>query len=435
MYKAYIKRPLDILCSLGALLILSPVLLILTAVGAVAMGGNPFFVQRRPGKGGRIFSLIKFRTMNNRKDKQGNLLPDAQRLTGYGKLLRSTSLDELPELINVLLGDMSLVGPRPQLVRDMVFMDENQRRRHSVTPGLTGLAQVNGRNTISWEQKLAYDLIYIDSGITFLGDLQILLQTVGKVIKRSDTVREGTVSDLDFGDWLLEQGQITKADYEAGQQQAKALLLAPRPSLYCRYGKRCLDFALALAALLLLWPVLLILTLTGAVALGGNPFFVQQRPGRGEEIFSLIKFRTMNNRKDKYGGLLPDEDRLTPYGKLLRATSLDELPELINILKGELSFVGPRPLLVEYLPLYSPTQRKRHSVPPGLTGYAQVNGRNALSWEKRFALDVWYTEHVSMLLDVQILLRTVGCVFSRKGISSDTSATMEPFTGSKEEVV
>lgn len=224
MYANCLKRVLDFTLALMALIVLSPVLLILTVLGAIKMKGNPFFTQLRPGTNEKIFKLIKFRTMTCEKDAEGNLLPDEQRLTGYGKLLRSTSLDELPELLNILVGDMAIVGPRPQLVRDMVFMTPEQRRRHSVRPGLTGLAQVSGRNNITWEKKFEYDLCYIDSGITFLGDVKIILQTVGKVFKREDTVREGTVSDMDFGDWLLQKGELTPQAYEAGQKEAKELL-------------------------------------------------------------------------------------------------------------------------------------------------------------------------------------------------------------------
>ncbi len=229
MYAKFFKRLLDFILSVTALIVLSPILLILTVVGAIAMKGNPFFLQPRPGKKGKdgkekIFKLIKFRTMSNAKDKDGNLLPDDQRLGKYGKALRSTSLDELPEALNILMGDMSIVGPRPQLVRDMVFMSEEQRRRHDVRPGLTGLAQVNGRNNITWEQKFEYDLQYIDRGITFVGDVKIVLQTVGKVFKRSDTVRDGTVSDMDFGDLLLINGDIDKETYDKKQDEAKELL-------------------------------------------------------------------------------------------------------------------------------------------------------------------------------------------------------------------
>ena len=223
MYARFFKRALDLFLSLLALVFLWPVLLILTVLGAIKMKGNPFFTQLRPGKNEKIFKLIKFRTMSNAKDSSGNLLPDAVRLNGYGKFLRSTSLDELPELINILVGDMSIVGPRPQLVRDMVFMTPEQRRRHSVTPGLTGLAQVNGRNNITWEQKLAYDLEYIEK-ITLWGDICILWQTVAKVLKRADTVREGTVSDMDFGDWLLQKGEVTEEAYAEKQAEAKELL-------------------------------------------------------------------------------------------------------------------------------------------------------------------------------------------------------------------
>ena len=229
MYAAFFKRFLDFLISLIALLVLSPLLLILTIVGAIAMGGNPFFTQLRPGKKDKngndaIFRLIKFRNMSTKKDSDGNLLPDDQRLNAYGRMLRSTSLDELPELLNILCGDLALCGPRPQLVRDLGFMSDEQRRRHEVRPGLTGLAQVNGRNNITGEQKIKYDLQYIDEGITFIGDVKIILQTVGKVLKRSDTVREGTVSDMDFGDWLMMEGKIDQATYDEKQEEAREML-------------------------------------------------------------------------------------------------------------------------------------------------------------------------------------------------------------------
>lgn len=231
MYAKFWKRLFDFTLSLFALIVLSPVLLVLIIVGAIAMRGNPFFVQPRPGKKGKdgkekIFRLIKFRTMSNKRDKDGNLLSDAERLNGYGRFLRKTSLDELGELVNIVKGDMAIVGPRPQLVRDMVFMTDEQRRRHDVRPGLTGLAQVNGRNNIAWEQKFEYDLLYIDKGITFLGDLKIILQTVGKVLKRSNTVREGTVSDMDYGDWLMLEGKVDQAAYDEKQKEAKELVLA-----------------------------------------------------------------------------------------------------------------------------------------------------------------------------------------------------------------
>ena len=229
MYAKFWKRIFDFTLSLLALIVLSPILLILTVVGAIAMRGNPFFVQPRPGKKGkdgreRIFRLIKLRTMTNARDENGDLLPDEQRLGHYGAFLRSTSLDELPSLVNIVLAQLSIVGPRPQLIRDMMFMTVEQRRRHDVRPGLTGLAQVNGRNNITWEQKFEYDLQYIDEGITFIGDVKIILKTVGKVLKRSDTVREGTVSDMDFGDWLMLEGKVDQATYDEKQEEASELL-------------------------------------------------------------------------------------------------------------------------------------------------------------------------------------------------------------------
>lgn len=228
MYAKFWKRFFDFTLSLLALIVLSPILLILTVVGAIAMRGNPFFVQPRPGKKGKdgrekIFYLIKLRSMSNKRGTNGELLPDDQRLGRYGAFLRSTSLDELPSLVNIVLGQLSIVGPRPFLVRDCVFLTDEQRR-HDVRPGLTGLAQVNGRNNITWEQKFEYDLLYIDRGITFLGDLKIIIQTVGKVLKRSDTVREGTVSDMDYGDWLMMEGKVDQAAYDEKQKEARELL-------------------------------------------------------------------------------------------------------------------------------------------------------------------------------------------------------------------
>lgn len=202
-----------------------------------------------------------------------------------------------------------------------------------------------------------------------------------------------------------------------------------KPTFYEKYIKRALDFLLSLCALTVLSPVLLVLTVLGAVKMKGNPFFTQARPGRDEKIFRLIKFRSMTCETDENGNLLPDEQRLTRYGKFLRASSLDELPELINILLGHMSIVGPRPLLVQYLPLYNEEQRHRHDVRPGLTGWAQVNGRNTLSWEDKFRYDVDYVNRIGFLLDVKVIFMTVKKVFCREGISSETSATMEQFKG------
>ncbi len=228
LYKPFFKRFWDVILSGLAIIVLSPFLFILSLLGLIFMRGNPFFTQKRPGKkkrdgNERIFKLIKFRTMSNQKDESGNLLPDEQRLNKYGKFLRSTSLDELPELFNIFIGDMSIIGPRPQLVRDMVFMSEQQRHRHDIRPGLSGLAQVNGRNNISWEQKLDYDLQYLNK-ITLFGDIGLIFKTVFKVFKRADIDREGTVSDIDFGDWLLQEGKISQETYSNKQQEAMVIL-------------------------------------------------------------------------------------------------------------------------------------------------------------------------------------------------------------------
>ena len=187
MYAKFLKRPMDFIVALMALVILLPLLLLLTVLGAVNMKGNPFFTQLRPGKGEKIFRLLKFRTMTMEKDGKGNLLPDEVRLTGYGKFLRATSLDELPELLNILKGDMSLIGPRPLLVSYLPYYTEQERHRHDVRPGLSGLAQVNGRNVVTWEEKFAWDLKYVEK-ITFLGDVRIILQTVKKVFVKTEGV-------------------------------------------------------------------------------------------------------------------------------------------------------------------------------------------------------------------------------------------------------
>lgn len=223
MYAKYLKRPIDFCLSLFALIVLSPVLLILTVVGAIKMKGNPFFSQPRPGKDEKIFNLIKFRSMTCETDENGKLLPDDVRLTKYGKALRETSLDELPELLNILKGDMSIIGPRPLLVRDMVFMTDEQRRRHTVRPGLSGLAQVNGRNALEWKNKLNYDLQYLEN-ITFFGDIKIIFQTVYKVIKHEDISEEGMETGEDFGDYLLRIGDVTQAEYDEKQEESKILL-------------------------------------------------------------------------------------------------------------------------------------------------------------------------------------------------------------------
>jgi len=202
--------------------------------------------------------------------------------------------------------------------------------------------------------------------------------------------------------------------------------------MYQKYIKRLLDIIISFTALVILSPVLLVTAVMVRVKLGSPVIFHQDRPGCHEKVFRLCKFRSMTDERGADGELLPDEVRLTKFGKTLRATSLDELPELWNILKGDMSLIGPRPLLVKYLPLYNELQRHRHDVRPGLTGWAQVNGRNAITWEQRFEYDVDYVEHISFWMDLKILFRTVAVVFGHRGISSATDATMEAFTGTKD---
>lgn len=200
--------------------------------------------------------------------------------------------------------------------------------------------------------------------------------------------------------------------------------------LYKHCFKRVLDFVIVFCALLVIWPILLIITIWLHFAnKGAGAFFLQERPGKNGKIFKVIKFKTMTDERDSNGNLLPDAKRLTKVGKFVRSTSIDELPQLVNVLKGDMALIGPRPLLVQYLPLYSKEQARRHEVRPGMTGWAQCNGRNAISWRKKFELDVWYVDNCSLVLDIKIIFITLKKVFVREGISSYTSATMEAFTG------
>lgn len=222
MYRKYFKRVFDFVCSLLALIVLSPVLLVTALLVRIKLGTPIIFKQKRPGLNEKIFTLYKFRTMTHQKDEQGNLLPDEVRLTKFGKMLRSTSLDELPELWNILKGDMSVVGPRPQLIKDMVFMTSEQRKRHTVRPGLTGLAQVNGRNTIAWETKLQFDLDYLKR-ITFLRDLALIFRTLYKTIKRDGISQEGMDTGMDLGEYLLETKKISLEDFYRREKYLQAI--------------------------------------------------------------------------------------------------------------------------------------------------------------------------------------------------------------------
>jgi undecaprenyl phosphate N,N'-diacetylbacillosamine 1-phosphate transferase len=222
IYRKYFKRPMDIILSLIALIVLSPILLIVALLVRIKLGSPVIFKQQRPGLNEKIFTMYKFRTMTDERDENGELLPDSIRLTKFGRFLRASSLDELPELFNILKGDMSIVGPRPQLVRDMVFMTKEQRQRHSVLPGLTGWAQVNGRNDISWEEKLLLDLEYIDN-INFIRDWKIIFMTATKVFKREGISTEGMDTAEDFGDYLLRKGVIDEISYFEGLEKSEQI--------------------------------------------------------------------------------------------------------------------------------------------------------------------------------------------------------------------
>ncbi len=201
--------------------------------------------------------------------------------------------------------------------------------------------------------------------------------------------------------------------------------------MYKAVFKRFIDFAAALIGLLVLSPILLLVIIFLSIANKGKPFFFQLRPGRNGKVFKIVKFKTMTDERDAAGELLPDEKRMTSIGSFVRKTSLDEIPQLINVLKGEMSLIGPRPLLVQYLPLYNKEQARRHEARPGITGWAQVNGRNAISWKQKFEYDVWYVDHLSFLLDIKIIIKTIKKVFISEGISADGEATMEPFKGNE----
>lgn len=214
---------MDVFLSGFAIVILSPIMLVTAILVRIKLGNPVIFRQERPGKDEKLFILFKYRTMTDERDNKGELLPDEVRLTKFGRTLRATSLDELPELVSIIKGDMAIVGPRPQLVRDMVFMSDKHRKRHMVRPGLTGLAQVSGRNAIKWDDKLDKDLEYIDH-ITFLGDMKIIMKTVWKVIRKEGITEEGQATALDYGDWLLENGRVSQEEYDSLQKEAKKLI-------------------------------------------------------------------------------------------------------------------------------------------------------------------------------------------------------------------
>ena len=369
----------------------APLLGVVAAAIRVTMGSPVCFRQERPGRGGRPFRIVKFRTMRDTEPGEDPLTSDAMRLTALGGWLRRTSLDELPTLWNVLCGDMSLVGPRPLLMRYLSRYSAEQARRHEVKPGLTGWAQVNGRNAISWEEKFQYDVWYVDHQSLSL-DLRILARTVLKVLK---------------GEGISAEDHATMPEFMGAEAKTKKRENCP------------------------LGPLLGMLAAAIRVTMGSAVCFRQERPGRDGRPFRIVKFRTMRDTEPGEDPLASDAMRLSTLGGWLRRTSLDEFPTLWNVLCGDMSLVGPRPLLMRYLSRYSAEQARRHEVKPGLTGWAQVNGRNAISWEEKFQYDVWYVDHQSLSLDLRILARTVFKVLKREGISAGDHATMPEFMGAE----
>lgn len=395
-YEKHMKRPLDCILASGALVVFSPILLATSVLVKKKLGSPVLFTQDRPGKDEKIFKLYKFRTMTDERDENGELLPNEVRLTKFGEKLRSTSIDELPELINIAEGDMAIVGPRPLLKRYLQYYTKEECKRHDVRPGLTGLAQVTNNGNLDWTEKFKVDVKYTEN-ISFKNDLNIILRTLWTVLVRKDTAIDG----------------IEPLDIERGG------------NLYRRYIKRLLDIILSGTAVVILSPVLCITAILVRNRLGSPVLFTQDRPGRNERIFKLYKFRSMTDARDEEGNLLPDDVRLTAFGKKLRSTSIDELPELFNILKGDMSIVGPRPLLVRYLPYYTAEERHRHDVRPGLTGWAQVNGRNFITWEETFKLDIEYVKKCSFQMDFKIIMLTIKKVLSHADITDATQGTKD----------
>ena len=400
------------------------IILVAVILAAVETRTNGFFIQTRVGRNGRLFKVIKIRTMWRASDEPAITTTTTvttsndKRVTPLGRIFRKYKIDELPQLFNVLLGQMSFVGPRPDVPGFADQLQGEDRCILCLRPGITGPATLYFRNEedllaqqadpekynreVIYPKKIELNLKYLRE-YSLWRDFGYMLETIIDVDK-SRGMPDGFIKGISN----IMQGMILEIS---------------------RVGMRLFVSLLALAILLILSPLLFGIAILVRLSLGSPVLYCQTRPGLHGEPFTIFKFRTMTDARDAQGNLLPDELRLTPFGKFLRASSLDELPELINIIKGEMNFVGPRPLLMEYLPLYTQEQARRHEVRPGVTGWAQMNGRNAIGWEDKLKLDIWYVDNRSFWLDIKIVFMTIGYVIKCKNINQPGHATTTKFLG------
>lgn len=422
-FDAVVKHSIDFVLALVLLGLTGWIILIAAALAAVQTRTNGFFVQARVGRNGRLFRAIKIRTMWRVIDETTITTTTVtasndKRITPLGRILRKYKIDELPQLFNVLLGQMSFVGPRPDVPGFADQLQGEDRCILSLRPGITGPATLYFRNEedllalqadpekynreVIYPKKIELNKKYLRE-YSLWRDFGYLLKTVIDV----DKIRgmpDGFIKGLLNRIWRMVLESF-------------------------RLVVRIIVSVWAMVIFLCLSPLLFLIAILIRLNLGSPVLFCQPRPGLHGKPFNIFKFRTMTDARDAQGNLLPDEFRLTPLGKFLRVSSLDELPELINIIKGEMSFVGPRPLLMEYLPLYTQEQVRRHEVRPGVTGWAQVNGRNAISWENKLKLDIWYVDNRSFWLDIKIVLMTIAHVIKCKNINQPGHATTTKFPG------
>ena len=404
------KRIFDRGASMFGLLLLSPLFLVISVLIKLKMPGGPvLFSQKRVGRHGSLFTIYKFRTMLVNHGGSSVSVKGESRITPLGSFLRKYKLDELPELWNVLRGDMSFVGPRPDVHGYADRLRGQEREILSIKPGITGVASLKFaeeeellavqldpkkyNDEVIYPEKVRLNLKYIENQSFWL-DINIIVSTL---LRRE--INETWVNSMRY------------------------------INSYSFIIKPLFDILFSLIFLILLLPLFFAITMILLITTKGTPFFLQPRPGKNNRIFKLIKFKTMNSIDEIKGNLLPDIERITTLGRLLRSTSFDELPQLINVLKSDMSLIGPRPLHVEYLPLYSDEQAKRHIVKPGITGWAQINGRNSITWEERIKLDIWYVNNLTFKLDLKIFFLTIFKILRQDGITAGENIIMSPFQG------